>query len=177
MKRMMKPSSNAFQQKGFTLLELMVVLVIIGSLLGMVTVAYQVDDDEEVIKLDAQSVKLFLQHQIDQSWLDGKTLGAKVSAKEINLFEFDLENEVWLETAFNWVPDAEQVEISLLLSDTEKRGDIAKSSLAREVDLAFVASGEYSPFELSIQIVNDTSDTHSFLLEGDGVNALKLSEN
>lgn len=177
MTRLMKPSSNALQQKGFTLLELMVVLVIIGSLLGMVTVAYQVDDDEEAIKLDAQSVKLFLQHQIDQSWLDGKTLGAKISAREISLLEFDLDNEAWRETGFKWVPDAEQVEISLLLSDTEKKGDIANSSLAREVDLAFVASGEYSPFELNVQLVNDVADNHSFLLEGDGVNALELSEN
>jgi general secretion pathway protein H len=64
-----------------------------------------------------------------------------------------------------------------LLSDTEKAGDIAKSSLVREVDLAFVASGEYSPFKLNIRIIDDTSDGHSFLLEGDGVNALELSEN
>jgi general secretion pathway protein H len=177
MRCIAKPSSSVSQQKGFTLLELMVVLVIIGSLLGMVTVAYQVDDDEEAVRLDAQSVRLFIQHQIDQSWLDGKTLGAKVSAREINLFEFDLDNEVWLETEFNWEPDSEQVEVSLLLSDTEKAGDIAKSSLAREVDLAFVASGEYSPFKLNIRIIDDTSDGHSFLLEGDGVNALELSEN
>lgn len=170
------PSCVAHQQ-GFTLLELMVVLVIIGSLLGMVTVVYQVDDDDEVMQQVGQSARLFLQHQIDQSWLDGKTLGAKISAQEISILTFKLDTETWEDAALSWAPDAEQVEISLLISESKDENDIEKSTLAREVDLAFVASGEYSPFELRISIINKTSEATSYLLKGDGVNALKLSEN
>lgn len=169
------PSFNSSQQ-GFTLLELMVVLVIIGSLLGMVTVAYQVDDDEEAVQEVGQSARLFLQHQIDQSWLDGETLGAKVSAQEITISSFKLDNETWEITESSWVPSAEQVEVSLVLAESDEDNEIEKSSLARDVDIAFVSSGEYSPFELRISVIDGASDTKSYLLKGDGVNALKLSE-
>mgnify|MGYP000347869702 CR=1 FL=1 len=174
-----KSSLSSSRQRGFTLLELMVVLVIIGSLLGMVTVAYQVDDDEE-LKQVGQSLRLFLQHKIDQSWLDGETLGVKVSAQEVNLKRFDLDDETWQDTDLLWSVDNDAIQISLLRVEDKASADadeVGKSDLAKGVDLAFVASGEYSPFEIHISLTEQGVSHNGYLLTGDGVNALTLSEN
>jgi len=174
-----KVSSFSSRQQGFTLLELMVVLVIIGSLLGMVTVAYQVDDDDEILQQEGQSLRLFLQHQITRSWLDGDTLGAKISAQEITITMLDLDTETWADSDLIWSPDDERVEVSLLLTDHQAESQIEKNSLVKAVDIAFVASGEYTPFEIQIRLIGQISSSSNkgYLLTGDGVNALKLSEN
>ncbi len=174
-----KPALSYAQQQGFTLLELMVVLVIIGSLLGMVTVTYQVDDDEEVLVQTRQSLRLFLQHKIDQSWLDGDTLGAQVTAQEISIKLFDLETETWEDTQVTWSPDEDEVEIILasIDSDEDEESQVEQSDLVKEVDIAFVASGEYTPFEIEVNLTNGSDLKLGYWLTGDGVNALKLSEN
>jgi len=122
---------------------------------------------------------LFLQHQITRSWLDGDTLGAKVSAQEITIAMLDLDTETWEDSAITWSPDDEEVEVSLLLTEKQDDNQIEKSDLVKAVDIAFVASGEYTPFEIQISLVGQISASSSkrYLLTGDGVNALKLSEN
>lgn len=176
--RKYKGSSSVTRQQGFTLLELMVVLVIIGSLLGMVTVAYQVDDDDETLQQVGHSLRLFLQHKIGRSWLDGETLGAKITAQEVTITTLDLDTETWVDSESTWSPDDDQVEISLLLRDTQDESQIEKSDLVKAVDIAFVASGEYTPFEIQISMIGQISSSQNihYLLIGDGVNALKLSQ-
>ena len=185
---MMKATTSAIRrplrknQQGFKLLELMVVLVIICSLLGMVTVTYQVDDEEEMLQKTGQSLRLFLQHQIDQAWMDGHTTGAKVSFQGIEILSFNLQDETWQATELVWQSEDDEVDVSLLISDhgdtDEKEGEASgQSDLTREVDLAFVSSGEYTPFEIQIAMREPTQNSLSYLLTGDGVNALTLKEN
>lgn len=173
-----KGSLSASCQQGFTLLELMVVLVIIGSLLGMVTVAYQVDDDDEALQQTGHSLRVFLQHQIGRSWLDGETLGAKVTAQEVTMTRLDLETETWVDSELTWSLEDDQVEINLVLKDTQDESQIEMNDLVKRVDIAFVASGEYTPFEIRISLIEQESATPNkhYLLMGDGVNALELSE-
>ena len=175
----LKPKANIkySKQRGFTLLELMVVLVIIGSLLGMVTVIYQVDDGDEAMQQTGQSLRLFLQHQTDKSWLDGETLGATINNQMVSISVFDLEKEAWETSELTWTVENEGVEISLIRTDPQADNEIESSSLVQDVDIAFVASGEYTPFEILINMVQQTDLSKRYVLKGDGVNALELKEN
>ncbi len=161
------------QNKAFTLLELLVVLAVLGGMLSLVSFTYQTDSDEQKLTQESQAVRLFLQHTLDEAWLDGLTYGVNIRANEIELLELDSGKWVKLEKMHQ--PTDELFEWKLV--DKQEFHDLSETAkaLVEKVDLVFSSSGEYTPFELHIMYVqeglSDQGRSASHILKGDGANA------
>lgn len=105
------------QNRGFTLLELLVVLAIMAALLSLTVAFYKTDDDRELQLETAQELRLILQHKIDQTWLDGVTYGLQVTAQQITLFQLNLDDDTWQENRPIWQPTQEEILVRLLSAD------------------------------------------------------------
>ena len=188
--------------RAFTLLELLVVLAIIASLLSLTVVMYRTDDNRELQLETAQELRLFLQHKIDQTWLDGVTYGLQITAQKVSFFELNLEDGSWQESNYSWQPKHEEIQVRLLSSEDllsgNSSGDNEKSDIdtpsenpvaiddvndstghdadEEDMDIVFMSSGEYSPFYLQIEMEGTETASYPFTLQGDGVNALQIVE-
>lgn len=165
-------TSARLKSAGFTLLELLVVLVILGSMLSLVSLSYQVDNDEEALAEDAQAARLFLQYTLDQAWLDGVTFGVTVSATELRVQQW--RDDEWQDTSRSWTPATQAVRLRLSQNTGFENMTEAGLALVKGVDLVFSASGEYSPFTLDIGYDATTKQDkpQRSELQGDGANAL-----
>lgn len=84
----MKRASKAAHLKGFTLLEVMVVLAIMGVLLGMASLSFDqrktLDDSKEF----AQSLRLYMNALRDEASFQNLDLGLLMDVKEIQLLSY-----------------------------------------------------------------------------------------
>lgn len=165
-------------QHGFTLLELLVVLAVLGALLGLVSFSYQVDSDKELLQKKASELKLFLQHKVDQAWMEGITYGLEIKSKSIVLKR--LEEDEWQDTESEWDLDEDEMELDLVPVSSELQSQTASPSeetleLLKKVDLVLVSSGEYTPFEIRLRPdpLKASLDGPYATVKGDGVNALQ----
>ena len=167
-------TSARLKSAGFTLLELLVVLVILGSMLSLVSLSYQVDNDEETLAEEAQAARLFLQYTLDQAWLDGVTFGVIVSTTELSVQQW--RDGEWQDTSRSWAPAAKDIRLRLSQNTGFENMTEAGLELVKGVDLVFSASGEYSPFTLDIEFASTTKHDKPRRneLQGDGANALHV---
>jgi general secretion pathway protein H len=67
---------GAVSQRGFTLIEVLVVLVIIGIMVGLVGVRLMPDDDR-VLANEVQRLALLLEQTRDQAVVSGEPIGSR----------------------------------------------------------------------------------------------------
>lgn len=190
-------SPKTHKCNGFTLLEVLVVLAIITGLLGLAGVLYRQDGDIETQRQTSQNLRLFLQHKIDQTWLDGVSYGLQVTPQGIFLYEMDAQNNQWVKAESQWLLSSSNMLLRLSSSgtvqnnssqgieiDDESIVDSATSeeevetgeATEKQMDLVLLASGEYTPFSIDIEPLEDQDDKVVFKIKGDGVNALQVLE-
>jgi len=171
------------RNSAFTLLEILVVLAIMAGLLSVTSVFYRQDDGKELQYQVSQNLRLFLQHKIDQTWLDGITYGLQVTPQTITVYQLDLNDSTWVETDSAWQSREEKIQILLTSSDSLQDEPVVDSTTSQEdveeqkMDIVFMSSGEYTPFVIQVEYTNIEQRATLFTLEGDGVNALQILEN
>lgn len=173
------------QQSAFTLLELLVVMAILAAMLGLVTMTYSNDDQAQQRQQAINDTQLFIQHQIDQSWLIGRTLGIQVGVDTLTVYQW--QSEGWKETEHTFTPDLEGPHFSLFKAtnkQTLSKQTLSKQTLSEQgeailsgMDLVFLASGEYTPFELQLKERRQDSfqGASSMSVTGDGVNVIQIA--
>jgi type II secretion system protein H len=160
-------TTNRRYQQGFTLLELLVVLAILAGMLSLVSIRYQPDLTEQEQRRLVQQLRLFLQHQQDQAWLDGINIGVKILPDAVVLARFDA--PAWQPLTVKW-PIPDKVLLQLTSSPDPFLWPERAQTLLKSQDIVFSASGEYTPFELTLT----GADWTAIRLQGDGVNALQI---
>ncbi|MBJ7539058.1 pilus assembly FimT family protein [Marinomonas transparens] len=161
------------EQRGFTLLELLVVLFILVSIVGLVSPYIAVGTDDDVLEAESQALRFVLQDVVDQSWIKGSTF---VVVREPNsaLSLWQEKQGEWekLRTlytlpkvlSFQLVTNGSEMEEALEVLDFNKNGV-----------LVFLSSGEYLPFTLTLFSEASSEDAlsdSSVTLNGDGINEI-----
>ncbi|OOZ39169.1 type II secretion system protein GspH [Solemya pervernicosa gill symbiont] len=156
------------RKNGFTLLELMVVLVIIGILLSFASLSLNSSGDDRV-KREAQRITALLELASEEAVLGSRELGVEISAEGYRFLQLDLENWVALEDDTlrpRTLP--EDIEATLYLDGLEVALEAGDDP---QPQLLLLSDGEIAPFELKLQLFD--SEQH-YLISANAIGQLSL---
>jgi type II secretion system protein H len=154
----------AFFSQGFTLLEIMVVVVIIGIIMA-VAVANLFVDEREQLRQEAERAYTLLERVRDESALGGRAIAVRMKDNQLELLERDPHAVApqWQPVALEGLktrpwPDGVAAELRIA-------GAIATDDAA----VTFLPGGIGSPFTLSL-----ASAHHRRIIRGDPLGNLSL---
>jgi general secretion pathway protein H len=178
-------------QSGFTLLELMVVLLVIGIMAGL-TVMSVGGNPEREFRRDVARLQQVLIMSADEAPFVGEELGFWVSpdGKSYSFYRFDEEELEWLayeKEAFKQRPLSGQYKLEIeLLGDPVDLAELHKKifKLSDKLEgfdeeplvpwLVFFSDGQYTPFRLWLS--NSQVKSHVYALEGNGLGKIKVKQ-
>lgn len=116
---MMISSKRSVRQSGFTLIEVMIVIVLIGLMVSTIQFAVQADSPEEALKKESMRFAGFFEIATEYSMLNNLELGLVIKKESYQLVFFDGERWAAIEdnsalTAYQ-LPEA--IEIEIILDD------------------------------------------------------------
>lgn len=177
------------QQSGFTLVELIVVIVIIGVMVGMSTLALSGRDQEASIRRDADRLRAVISLLQDEAIIQSREYGIQTFDRGYRFFIMD-DQQRWLpiteDKTFRPFVFSDGVSATLVLDGVitpimrlDERG-FPSVTIPAEGETAdanssptiyVLSSGEMSQFE--IQLMSSYSNTH-YTLSGDLLGQLTL---
>jgi len=185
--------SSMAQQQGFTLLELLVVVVIVAILFTYTTLAIRSDSAEDIIKQEAQRMQRLVELASEESILRGEEYAIEFSLNGYRFLRF--ENNNWQPLSDDRILRERELplemELELLLEETEIVIDLAMdNSMDQGIDLDeeddkknkaepqvfLLSSGEITPeFEIRFFILGVEA---SYLVNGrfDGSVEMMISD-
>ena len=110
------------QARGFTLIEILVVIVIVGTVLSIVVLSTGIIPDDEEILVERTRITALLETVQDEAMMQGREFGLEIMTSAYRFVEFDPLTRQWME-----VPDdelyrlrelPEGIEFELYIDDT-----------------------------------------------------------
>lgn len=190
---MLPISQYSYRQSGFTLLEIMVVLTIIGMMLGMATLSsggneQKQEAQQQALRLIAQmeayrneavfqniDLGLAMDEQSTQllKYVDPIALAKETdkSSEELNKLK---ENpwDTYHGTLISSSSLPDHLTMGLMLEDKEVDFSDLVTEESVKPAILFLSSDEYTPFKISIQSLHDES--FSLFIEGDGFSRFQM---
>ena len=162
---MMAAMPKSCSQAGFTFIEIMVVIVILGVIAGSASQYLTFSPARYEVEKAADTIMLQLNQLRKEAILQALPYGAKVEKDAVLFFSYNEENQQWEEYRFfidNELADIIQYDIDV------QRSDIVRNS-RRDPDIIFTGDSYYTPFELT---VTDTDEAYLYVLTGNGLGAI-----
>jgi general secretion pathway protein H len=163
-------SSSIRSSNGFTLIELMVVIVIIGILVNYVAISFGRNAPADQLKTESERLLSLIDIAAEEALLRSALIGVDILQDSYGFLR--LENGDWLpidDTMFRDRDLPDEIEITLITALPE--GDDDDGEEKRTPEIILLNSGEMTPFEIKITSLH--LDEY-FRLSGDEVGELKL---
>lgn len=152
-------------QRGFTLLELMVVVIIIGTIMAMISLRLGNQRGDDELMKQAERLEALMILASEEAQLQGRDVGIQFRRDGYQFFLYDGLRRVWLE----WQNDPlfrartfrDEFELELLMDD--QAAALPVNEEEDDVDLPtpqimILSSGEMTPFEIIIASENADFD-------------------
>lgn len=160
------------QQHGFTILELLVVLLIIGVIVSMATLSIGTSQDKDkLVRNEAQRLVALLELAQQESVLNMREMVLQIDEESYQFLVYDGQDLVPAESDL-FRP--RELPTGILIS-AEVEGQAAEQDLFGETEASQVwilSSGELSSFSITLEM----EDGPSYQLNGDMMGNLELEE-
>ena len=167
---------------GFSLLELLVVIVILGIMVGMTVLSMGTLRSEDRAETEARRLTALLELVSEEALIQGRDFGVEFFADGYRFLSWDPDSALWTvisdEAALRrrTLPDELRVALAVegrevVVYEEERRGNRSQEEIAPQV--AVFSSGEFTPFELFI-VTDAMAD--AWLLRGRMQGDLELVE-
>jgi len=124
------------REYGFTLLELLVVVVIVAILFTYTTLAIRSDSPEDIIKKEAQRMERLVQLALEESILRGEEYGIEVFLDGYRFLRFNVTENQWLPLSDDKILRERELpldmELEMSLEDTEIVIDLASDPMSEQ---------------------------------------------
>ena len=138
---------------GFTLLELLVVVVIVGLFAGVAVLSLGVLGSDRELEREAQRLSSLLELVHEEALMQGRDFGVLFSATSYRFLIFDYQSGTWVVPADDdflrerQLP--ERLNMSLRLDDRDVvlEPDLVEAEDTTEPQVLVLSSGEMTPFE------------------------------
>ena len=137
-------------QGGFTLIEMMVVVVIIGILVGTITFGLAGRDREEKLRTEAERLALLIEMARSEAIQRNEEWGLAIGPADYRFLAFDATRQRWVEQKGQ--PFHARTVADMVLDRARRRDvDSRCTKAAQDVpSIIMFSSGEQTPFEVEI---------------------------
>jgi general secretion pathway protein H len=141
--------------RGFTLLELLVVIVIIGIITSMAAISVNVLGGDHEMQREAERLQAILTQVREDAMLQGRDIGLRVDTRGYDFLEYDSRVELWRTVEGDpllrerTLPDG--LNLALRLEDRDVKLKPRSAATEREPiqpQIVVQASGDLAPFEV-----------------------------
>ncbi|MFP3978513.1 type II secretion system minor pseudopilin GspH [Marinobacter sp. KMM 10035] len=167
----MRRSEPVHNSNGFTLIEILVVLVLVGLLAALAVFTMGGNSQQRELKNEVRELYLLMQTASEQAVLNNLELGLLFEENGYQFVAFQDDSGDWKATGErifrardfpDWLVATQFIE-----SDTPRLASVEDKL---RPDLVFFSSGETTPFELEFTIGSQTDYTH--ILASDGISPI-----
>lgn len=155
--------------RGFTLVELLVVLVILGSLVGLAVLSTGIAGTSRELRSEAERLAGLIGVLVEEAVLDNREYGLRLERTRYQVVSFDEGTATWVAkprsehvlpewAQLSYELDGEPLRLAGPGGSNEVSGDNSdedeeaeKAEAARQPQLLILSSGELSPFRLQLE--------------------------
>lgn len=169
---------RAGRSAGFTLIELMVVLVVVGLLISLVGLSIGGGGERRELKEMTRSFYLRMQAASEEAVLTSREIGVELRDGRYRFVYLDRDQGQWAAIPPGGLSGGrlpEWVELELMTDGGEADALETDGDDEPQPDLVFFSSGESTAFDLYLWWEQD-DDTEAQLLTSDGVNGVEWLE-
>jgi general secretion pathway protein H len=157
-------------RNGFTLIEILVVVVIVAVMAGTVAISFTGADREQLLRTEAERLAMLLEMARQQAVQRNEEWGFFVDESSYGFAAYDEQLGEWVPWNKRPLSDATLDNIRLRLSVEEQIHLPGERSEDARPDLVFFSSGESQPFELWLQ---PNWETRDWRIASDGLSRIE----
>ncbi len=175
---------------GFTLIEVLIVVIIIGTISAVALLSINLVGDDRELKTEARRIMSLIEVAGDEATLQGREFGVELMHNSYRFVEYDGAENLWAEILgddtlrLRTLPEDVELQLYLedqrvLLDDDPKAfsdPDSTLGGIATETyspHLLVYSSGEFTPFEL--HLLRDY-DVERVIIKGDVFGAMEVGD-
>ena len=158
------------QQTGFTLLELLVVLVILGITMSFAVLSLDLRSDKDIVLEESKRIVTLMRLASEEAIIQGHELALQFDAETYHFLRLDNKNHWQLIEADKVLRErdlAKGIRVELMVEG------VAQNEAATSNTIYFYSSGEVSPFQLSLQ---DNQRKYLYTISADAQGLIQYAE-
>lgn len=158
----MTSSQRRQAEQGFTLIEVLLVVVIVGILMGVTVISLNIQDPSRRLLLESERLSSNIRFARMLAENDQREIGLELMPEAYRFLAFDNAQRLWLplenepalkpvaipNIAIRWLERPEDADNPLVSDDNAERTQL-------EPDLILLSSGEATPGQLQLRVIGD----------------------